>query len=86
MSLPYNSLGDNAKLRGEYTPYITIGKSKSIEDINKIYESSQSLLQQSYNATISAIYCKKIINDLTGNTNLENEIEFKLSPKINKTL
>lgn len=86
MSLPYNSLWDNAKLRGEYTPHITIGKSKSIEDINKIYESSQSLLQQSYNATISAIYCKKIINDLTGNTNLENEIEFKLSPKINKTL
>ena len=82
----YNSLGDNAKLRGEYTPHITISKSKSIEDINKIYESSQLLLQQSYNATISAIYCKKIINDLTGNTNLENEIEFKLSPKINKTL
>lgn len=82
----YNSLGDNAKLKGEYTPHITIGKSKSIEDINKIYESSKSLLQESYNATISTIYCKKIINDLAGNTKLEDEIEFKLQPKINKTL
>ena len=26
----YNCLGDNAKLRGEFIPHITIGKSKSI--------------------------------------------------------
>lgn len=81
----YNCLGDNAKLRGDYIPHITIGKSKSIEDINRIYDTSQTLLQSSYNATISTIYCKKIIKDPSENTKLEDEIEFKLQPEINKT-
>ena len=74
----YNSLGDIAKLKGQYTPHITIGKSKWAEEINQTYEISQSSLQSSYSATISTIYCKKLIKDLNGNTNLEDEIEFKL--------
>lgn len=74
----YNSLGDNAKIRGQYTPHITIGKSKWAEEMNQTYEISQSSLQSSYSATISTIYCKKLIKDLNGNTNLEDEIEFKL--------
>lgn len=74
----YNSLGNNAKLRGQYTPHITLGKSKSVEEINRINEDSHTLLQSKYNAIISTIYCKKLIQDSNGNTKLENEIEFKL--------
>lgn len=75
----YTSLGDNAKLKGQYTPHITIGKSKSAEEINQINKDSQTLLQPFYNATISAIYCKKLIQDSNGNIKLEDEIEFNLS-------
>lgn len=82
----YNSLGDNAKLRGNYTPHITIAKSKSVKDINQINKYLQSLLQTNYNANISTIYCKRIINDLDGNTKLEDEIKFKLPQGFNKTL
>lgn len=82
----YNSLGNNAKLKRYYIPHVTIGKSKSREDIENIYETVQILLQQSYNAFISTIYCKKLIKDSIGNTKLKNEIEFKLPLKINKTL
>lgn len=82
----YNSLGENAELKGDYIPHITIGKSRSIDDINQIYEKSKSLLQLNYNANISTIYCKKIIKDLKGNTRLYDEIEFRLLPDINKIL
>lgn len=74
----YNSLGDNAKLRGQYTPHITIGKSNSVEEINQIHKDLQTLLQPVYNATISTVYCKKLIQDSNGNIKLESEIEFKL--------
>ena len=74
----YNSLGNNAKLRGRYTPHITIGKSKSVEEINRINKDSQTLLQPVYNATISTIYCKKLIQDSNGNIKLEDEIEYRL--------
>ena len=70
----------------DYIPHITIGKSRSIDDINQIYEKSKSLLQLNYNANISTIYCKKIIKDLKGNTRLDDEIEFRLLPDINKIL
>ena len=75
----YNSLGDNAKLRGQYTPHITIGKSNSVEEINQIHKDLQTLLQPVYNAAISTVYCKKLIQDSNGNIKLESEIEFKLS-------
>lgn len=74
----YKSLGDNAKLRGKYTPHITIAKSKSIEEINQINEDSKTLLHQKYNAVISTIYCKKIIQDSNSIIRLEDEIEYKL--------
>lgn len=74
----YNHLGDNAKLKGQYTPHITVGKSESAEVINKIYEASQSSLQSSYNAAISTVYCKKLVQDSNGNMKLEDEIEYKL--------
>lgn len=74
----YNRLGDNAKLRGIYTPHITVGKSKSAEVINQIFEASQSSLQSSYRATISTIYCKRLIHNSNGNIKLEDEIEYKL--------
>ena len=41
----YNCLGDSAILRGEYTPHITIGKSKNVDEINKMYNKSKNLLQ-----------------------------------------
>lgn len=75
----YKSLGDNAKLKGEYVPHITICKSKSVEEINQINENSKKLLHQNYNATISTIYCKKIIKDLNGDIKLEDEIEKELN-------
>lgn len=74
----YKELGNNAKLRGEYVPHITIGKSKSVEEINQINEDSKILLHQTYNATVSTIYCKKIIKNLNGSIKLEDEIEIEL--------
>ena len=74
----YDSLGDNVKLRGSYTPHITIGKSKSAEEINRIIKEAQTLLQTNYNATISTVYCKKLVQDSNGNIKLEDEIEYKL--------
>ena len=74
----YTRLGDNAKLKGQYTPHITIGKSKSAKEINRINKEAQNLLQSEYTATISTIYCKKLIQDLNGNLKLEHEIEYRL--------
>ena len=82
----YNSLGDNAKLKGDYIPHITIAKSKSKEEINKISKESQLLLQTNYNAKVSTIYCKRLIEDKEGNLRLEDEIEYKLPQKLNKTI
>lgn len=75
----YDSLGNNARLKGEYIPHITIAKSKSKEVINQIHNDSQKLLQSVNCATISTIYCKKLIKDSVGNTKLEEELEYKLS-------
>ncbi len=75
----YSRLGDNAKLKGQYTPHITIGKNESAEVINQIFETSQSSLQSSYNATISTVYCKKLVKDSDGNIKLEDEMEYNLS-------
>ena len=74
----YTRLGDNAKLKGLYTPHITLGKSKSAKEINKINKEAQNALQSEYTATISTIYCKKLIQDLNGNLKLEHEIEYRL--------
>ena len=82
----YNSLGDNAKIKGDYIPHITIAKSKSKEEINKISKESQLLLQTNYNAKVSTIYCKRLIEDKEGNLRLEDEIEYKLPQKLNKTI
>ena len=82
----YSCLGDNAKLRGEYTPHITIGKSKTMEEINQMYNNSKKILQDNYKASILTIYCKKIIKDSKGNTKLEDEIELELNQTINKTI
>ena len=82
----YSYLGDNAKLRGEYIPHITIGKSKTMDEINQMYNNSKVLLQDNYKASILTIYCKKLVKDSKGNTKLENEIELELNQTINKTM
>ena len=74
----YNRLGDITKLRDIYNPHITIGKSKSAEEIIRIKKESQTLLQTNYNATIYTIYCKKLLQDSNGNIKLETEIEYRL--------
>ena len=74
----YNGLGDNAKLKGQYTPHITLGKSKSNEEIKRLYDTLQSSLQSTFNAKVSTIHCKKIIQNSNGNIKLENEIEYRL--------
>ena len=55
----YSCLGDNAKLRGEYIPHITIGKSKTMDEINQMYNNSKVLLQDNYKASILTIYIAK---------------------------
>lgn len=80
----YNSLGDIAKLKGQYTPHITIGKSKSAKEINRLNKEAQNLLQSEYTATISTIYCKKLIQDSKGNIKLEDEIEFELPQRTSR--
>ena len=72
----YKSLEKNAKLKGQYTPHITIAKSKSVEEIKRIKKDSQTLLQSNYYAAISTIYCKKFVKNTDGNTYLEDEIKF----------
>lgn len=74
----YTRLCDNAQLKGQYTPHITIGKSKSAKEIDRINKEAQNLLQPEYTATISNIYCKKLIQDSSGNIKLEYELEYKL--------
>ena len=74
----YTRLGDNAKLKGQYIPHITLGKSKSAKEINKINIEAQNALQSEYTAIISTIYCKKLIQDSSGNIKLEYELEYKL--------
>ena len=82
----YSSLEDNAILRGEYIPHITIGKCKTVDGINQMYNSSKNLLQGNYDASISTIYCKKLIKYSKGNIKLEDEIEFELNQVFNKTI
>ena len=82
----YKCLGGNAKLRGEYIPHITIGKSKTVDEINQMYNNSKKILQDNYKASILTIYCKKLIKDSNGNTKLEDEIELELNQTINKTI
>ena len=82
----YDCLGESAKLRGSYTPHITIGKSKNIDEIDKMFKNSKTMLQQIYKASISTIYCKKLIKDSNNNLKLENEIELDLNQIINKTI
>ena len=80
----YKNLGEYAKLKGEYIPHITIGKSNSIDEINYMYNTSKELLKNNYKASISSVYCKKIIKDFNGNTKLEDEVEVELYHSVNK--
>ena len=80
----YTRLGDNAKFKGLYTPHITLGKSKSAKEINKINKEAQNALQSEYTATISTIYCKKLIQDSKGNIKIEDEIEFELPQRTSR--
>ena len=76
---------EEAKLKKEYIPHITIGKSKSIEEIKDMYMDANNLLTKGYSATISNIYCKKLIKD-ENNTRLEDELVYQLTNKKNKSL
>lgn len=81
----YSLLGDNATLRGEYTPHITIGKSKSINDINKMYSEAKELLKGKFNASISSVNSKIIIEE-NEKLYLEDEITYDLlNKKTNKS-
>lgn len=75
----YTRLGDNAKLKGQYIPHITLAKNESIEEIKRVHYDSLKLLQSNYCATISSVYCKEFIKDSDGKTKLKDEIVFKLS-------
>lgn len=81
----YDILGDKADLKGEYYPHITIGKSKSFDEIQKMYKFASELLREDYNATITTVYSKKFTSNLT-NIMLENEIEYVLFPSNNHHL
>ena len=70
----YTTLGNNATLKGQYVPHITIGKSKSLDEIKQMHARAKSMLKLEYNATISSVCCKKIIRGLDENISLEDEI------------
>ena len=72
-------------MKGTYTPHITIGKSKSIEEIESIHNMASNLLTSRFNAQIQSINSKILVRDSEGNVSLEKEIEYDLSQK-NKTL
>ena len=82
----YEYLGTNASLKGTYTPHITIGKSKNIEEIESIYKTVSNLLIGSFNAQIHSINSKILVKDVDGNVSLEKEIEYDLTQKRNKTI
>lgn len=82
----YGYLGENATLKGTYTPHITIGKSKLIEEIESIHNIASNLLMSSFNAKIHSINSKILVEDADGNVSLEKEIEYDLSQNENKTL
>lgn len=80
----YGQLGPNAKLKGEYTPHITIGKSKSVQEIELINSVVSNVLTSSFNARIESIYSKILLKDDNGNIFLENEIEYNFIKEQNK--
>lgn len=82
----YAYLGSNAKLKGVYTPHITIGKSKSIQEIESIHDIAANLLTGSFKAHITSIYSKILVKDEHGNISLKNEIVYDLSQKESKML
>ena len=82
----YAYLGSNAKLKGVYTPHITIGKSKSIQEIESIHDITANLLTGSFKAHITSIYSKILLKDEHGNISLKNEIVYDLSQKESKIL
>lgn len=78
----YECLGTNAILKGTYIPHITIGKSKSIEEINSINTIASNLLTSKFTAEIKLISSKILVRNPEGNISLEKEIEYYLSQKI----
>lgn len=82
----YEYLGTNATLKGTYTPHMTLGKSKSIEEIESIHDIASNLLMSSFNAKIRSINSKILVTDANGNISLEKEIEYDLSQNGNKLL
>jgi methyl-accepting chemotaxis protein len=85
----YNCLGDNAKLRGEYTPHITIGKSKNVDEINKkvsnvnmfkeeIENHVEQLKQSSENVTEYAKEAEKLNKDSRRKTNTTKDLMDKM--------
>ena len=77
-------MGNNALLKGTYTPHITIGKSKNIEEIESIYKIVSKLLIGSFNAQIKSINSKVLVKDIDENVFLEKEIEYDLTTKNKK--
>lgn len=75
----YSLIGSDAKLRGEYIPHITIGKSKSVSEINKMYNEAKEKIKGNFNATITSIYSKIIIEKSKDDISIENEISYSLS-------
>ena len=77
----YNELGHNAQLKGIYKPHITIGKSRSINEIKKMEDDASILSTLVLNAKINKIYSKIMNKDDNGNIYLIDELEFYLDDK-----
>ena len=77
----YNELGNNAQLKGIYKPHITIGKSNSTDEIQKMKIDASILSTLVLNAKINKIYSKIMNKDDNGNVYLIDELEFYLDDK-----
>jgi 2'-5' RNA ligase len=77
----YNELGNNAKLKGIYKPHITIGKSRTINEIKKMENDASILSTLVLNAKINKIYSKIMNKDDNGNAYLIDELEIYLDDK-----
>lgn len=77
----YNELGNDAQLKGIYKPHITIGKSSSSDEIQKMKTDALILSTLVLNAKINKIYSKIMNKDDNGNIYLIDELEFYLDAK-----
>ena len=75
----YHELQEVAKLKGDYTPHITIGKSNSVEDIKQMQREVLKINDIKCKAKISKVYSKLFEENELGEIMLRDELEIRLN-------